>query len=223
MFESFPTYARFRTLALTEPLQRGEDVYALQTALNECDFPCGTADGVLGPLTAKAIRLAQAHLDLFVDGLAGGATQKALALKLAQRAGGNAVVPVSALRGQLELESGFRLGNYSPQRADGSYDAGVAQRNTQFTAPQEGFDAQKSIDRLAQHTRTFFDRFEGVPSLARRWGLAQGAWNAPAFACFIAREEGATKVTVSMTARPSHTARFTFEQYIRNVTVYLAV
>lgn len=223
MFLSYPTYPKFRTLGLFHPQQQGEDVYALQTALNECDFPCGVADGILGPLTAQAIKDYQKFVSLFADGLAGGATQRSLALRIAAKVCSVRVVPVSAPRGQLELESGFRLGIYSPQRPDGSFDAGVTQRNTKFTLPQEGFDAQKSIDALVANTRKFFDLFEGVQTLTRRWALAQGSWNAPAFACYIAREEGATKVSANMTAHPSDVSRATFEDYVRMASVYLNV
>lgn len=222
MFNAFPTYSRFRTLQLTSPMQKGEDVYALQTALNECGFPCGEADGILGSKTSSAIKAAQKALILAVDGKAGGDTQKALALELSNTVSAILHVPFDAFRGQLELESGYRLGNYSPQRPDGTYDAGVAQRNTKFTSPPQGFDTKLSIWALGESTRKHFDLFAGLHA-RRRWALAQGAWNAPAFACFIAREEGATKVTSGMVARPSDAARRTFEEYVSNVSVYLSI
>jgi hypothetical protein len=224
MFDAYPTYDPYRSLEQKTPAMKGEDVYALQTALNECDFPCGIADGVLGPMTDRAIREAQRELRLVVDGKAGGNTQRTLALRLASRVASSTKCRYDALRGQLEHESGYRLGIYSsPQRADGSYDAGVAQRNTHFTSPQAGFDSQRSILALAQEVRKHFDLFEGVSPLSRRWALAQGAWNAPAFACYIAREEGATGVSTRMTLRPSSEARQTLEAYIDKVSQYLQV
>lgn len=222
MFTTYPTYFRYRTLGLTNPMMRGEDVYALQTALEECGYPCGAPDGILGPITAKRITEFQAEMRLVSDGLAGGATQRALALDIARRSAAAAVIPYAAMRGQIELESGYRLGNYSPQRPDNNYDAGVTQRNTKFTSPPDGFDAQKSIDALAANTRKHYDLFAGLNANdRRRWALAQGAWNAPAFACFIARELGAQKVTIGMTLKPTTEQRETFEAYVTNVSIYL--
>ena len=222
MFTSYPTYDKYRTLEQKTPAMQGEDVFALQTALNECDFPCGTADGILGPMTDRAIREAQRFYKLVVDGKAGGKTQEALAVSLGSAAASRKGVPASAMRGQIEHESGYRLGIYSPQRDDGSYDAGVVQRNTNFTSPQVAFDCEKSVLALAESTRKHYDLFVGL-SARRRWELAQGAWNAPAFACYIAREEGAVKVTAAMTLRPSSSARNTFEAYIDAVSKYLNV
>lgn len=220
MFDVIPTYKRYRTLFLTTPMLVGEDVYALQTALNELGFNAGITDGVLGPKTGAAIKTAQRALSLTTDGMAGGITQQALAMGIAEGLSAEFNMPLAAFRGQLEFESGFRLGNYSPPRSDGNYDAGVAQRNTQFTSPARGFDVPESIRALGANTRKHYDLFYGLPT-RRRWALAQGAWNAPAFACFIAREEGATRVTVSMTARPGSEARTIFENYVRNSSVYL--
>jgi hypothetical protein len=221
MFTAYPTYNRYRTLELKTPMLRGEDVYALQTALNELGFHAGTADGILGSQTDSAIRGAQGNLGVLTDGKAGPLTQRAMALKLCERVGTVQRVPFLALKGQLQLESGFILGNYSPQRADGTYDAGVAQRNTKFTPPVQGFDAIDSIDELGSIVRKHYDLFVGIPTDRRRWALAQGAWNAPAYACALAMEEGATKVTRSMILHPSTAQRETFEEYVSNVSTYL--
>lgn len=223
MFTAFPSYNRYRTLRLADPLQQGEDVFALQTALNALGVNAGTADGVLGKNTSSAIKAAQKRFFLTVDGLAGGNTQTQLAIQIAAIAAQKLNVPTSAMRGQIEHESGFRLGNYSPQRPDGSYDAGVVQRNTQHTPPPQGFDVMPSIEALAENTRKHYDLFAGVVTAHRRWALAQGAWNAPAFACYIAREERATKVTSGMVLRPTDAQRKTFEEYVSNVSVYLKV
>lgn len=222
MFDTFPAFSRYRTLHVTDPVQRGEDVYALQTALLACGFDPGPWDGVLGRTTGAAIRSAQAQFPaMIVDGLAGGKTQEALARFLADRASATNRIAAGALRGQIEHESGFRVGNYSPQRADGSYDAGVAQRNTKHTPAKNGFNVPESIAALGALVRRHFDLFDGLP-IRRRWALAQGGWNAPAFACWIAREEGALNVTAGMTAKPSDTARRTFEAYVSAVSVYLS-
>lgn len=222
MFTTPPMYYLYRTLFLTSPQLRGEDVYALQTGLNELSFNAGEADGILGPSTEQGIRTCQKAFQISVDGKAGGGTQKELALELADRVSKIVRVPFTAFKGQLELESDYRLGSYSPQRPDGSYDAGVAQRNTRFTTPEKGFNCQASIQALGVNTRQHYDLFAGLEA-RRRWSLAQGAWNAPAFACYIAREEGANKVTAGMTARPGTEARKAFENYVNHASVYLTV
>jgi hypothetical protein len=125
------------------------------------------------------------------------------------------------LRGQLEHESSWRLGNYSMQYGDRSYDAGVAQRNTNFTAAKDGFNAPESIDALAVNIRQFYDKYAGV-SEARRWGLAAGAWNAPAYASWLANEAGA-HVPRNQTKQPSAAAREKLEAYIASVTAYLTL
>jgi hypothetical protein len=222
MFTAYPSYSPFRTLELLSPQMRGEDVYALQRALTEVGHDCGTPDGILGNLTSTAIKNFQKESFLTVDGKAGGATQKSLALNLSSRVAKATLVPYSAFIGQLELESGYRLGIYSPQRPDGTYDAGVAQRNTKFTPPQDGFDPHPSIRALGEGIRKHYDLFAGIRDNKRRWALAQGAWNAPAFACYIAREEGATKVTSGMTLKPSAEARQVFEAYVLHASSYLS-
>lgn len=224
MFTAFPAYSRYRTLRLADPIMVGADVYALQTALAALDFTPGVLDGKLGRQTSEAIVRAQQKLRVAggADGLAGGATQKALALALAHQACNRHELASGALHGQVEHESGFRLGNYSPLRDDGSYDAGVAQRNTAHTPPPQGFDVPASIDALAALVREHYDLFAGLPP-RRRWALAQGAWNAPAFACFIAREEGASGVPRGRTAQPGAAARKTFEAYVASVSTYLTV
>jgi len=223
VFATIPSYPRFRTLRLVEPRLRGEDVFALQCALLSAglELPSG-ADGIFGRETDRAVLAAQSMFGLVVDGLAGGLTQRALAVLLAAEATAALRVAPGALVGQLEHESSFRLGIYSPLRPDGSFDAGVAQRNTAHTPAREGFDPESSIRALARTVRQHFDLFAGLPR-RRRWALAQGAWNAPAFACFIAREEGASKVTAAMTARPSAEARRVFEEYVVSVSAQLAV
>lgn len=222
MFTSYPTYSRYRTLQLTTPQQRGEDVYALQVALNKRGFDCGDADGILGPNTSRAILEFQKEAYLTADGKAGGITQQALTMELVSEVAPLLDIPVTCFRGQLELESGFRLGNYSPMRPDGSYDAGVAQRNTQFTKASVGFDPVLSIRALGEVVRNHHSLFSGVAS-RRRWALAQGAWNAPAFACYLARAEGATRVTSSMVLKPTEAQRQIFETYVANASAYLAI
>jgi len=221
MFTTYPTYGKYRTLGPTVPALVGEDVYALQTGLNFLDYGAGATDGAFGGRTLGAVKVAQKVFDLEIDGLVGGMTWRALALGVSRPLCDKHKVPRSAIKGQLEFESGYRGGIYSPRRPDGTYDAGIAQRNTQFHPPVSGFDMPVSIEMLIRNTRKYFDTFEGVPSQFRRWSLAQGAWNAPAFACYLAREEGAKKVTVGMTLKPSAESLRIFEEYMSRASVYL--
>lgn len=199
---------------------RGEDVYALQTALNACGYPCGEPDGILGKITHGAIVFAQDQLKLVKDGLAGGNTQRAVTFHLAGSIGPKMSVDPALLCGQLEFESGPRVGNYSPIRPDGNYDAGVAQRNTKYTPAKQGFNVPVSVTILATNTRKYYDLFSGVLPLRRRWSLAQGAWNAPAYACYLAKKEGAPNVTTSMTLRPTNSQLEVFEEYMRHCLTY---
>lgn len=220
LFSAFPTYERYRPLRLLSPILRGEDVYALQSALAGIGYTVGELDGYLGSNTARAISVFQSDRDLIVDGVAGPATQRRAVGVIAATPTILHKLPAGLLIGQLTHESGLFVGNFSPERADGSYDAGVAQRNTAHTPAREGFHVPKSVEALALNTRQFYDKFAGVIG-RRRWELAAGAWNAPAFASYIAREEGATGVPVSTTARPGATARATFEAYMDSATALL--
>lgn len=231
MFDGFPEYPRYRPLRLVEagPL-RGEDVYAWQTAAAALGFAT-QPDGVFGPKTAAMTKLAQDRLGLEGDGIVGPKTWAAAVDEIGVVYRQAYRVAIGALYGQLSHESGLFGGNYSPLRDDPSavadrgaglvgfsFDAGVAQRNSSHTPLEEGFNVPDSIDALARNTRAYYDLFEGVAK-ERRWDLAQGAWNAPAFACWIANEEGA-HVARNRTARPGPEAREKFEAYIVDVTAY---
>jgi hypothetical protein len=222
MFTAYPTYPPYRTLQLTTPvMQQGEDVYALQLGLKKYEFDPGVADGIFGAKTSAAVKAFQKAASLRVDGMAGGDTQKVLAMELARDMSARDGIPLECFRGQLEHESGFRLGNYSPIRKDGSYDAGVAQRNTRFVQPEKGFDPVDSITELSAVIRHHYNLFYGLAPVRRHWALAQGSWNAPAFACWIAREEGAHDVLDSMCLKPTPDQRATFEAYVTSVSAYL--
>lgn len=50
---------------LTSPMMRGEDVKAMQTALNACGYDCGKADGICGKATMTAVKaFATAHTEV---------------------------------------------------------------------------------------------------------------------------------------------------------------
>lgn len=214
LFVGFPTYNRYRTLQRLEAPIVGEDVFALQTALAAVGASPGTADGVFGKMTEGAVKAAQRTYGLVVDGKAGQKTQTALGRELAIEAGQLKKLPQGLMYGQLAHESGFFLGNYSPQRADGSYDAGVAQRNTSFTPARDGFTVPGSVVTLAANTRAYYDKYTKVTNPRRRWGLAAGAWNAPAYANYLAGK-------VQPYAVPGPTATQKLEAYISSVTAYM--
>lgn len=68
-----------RTLKLTTPLLRGDDVEEVQERLLELGFDeIGRADGIFGPNTAKALRRFQRARGLQVDGIVGENTWAAL-------------------------------------------------------------------------------------------------------------------------------------------------
>jgi hypothetical protein len=231
-FTRYPTYSPYRTLRRTAPMMVGADVYALQTALTEMGFDTGGTDGIFGDKTLAAVNQAQAALSITVDGLAGGGTQQALTKRLANRARTLNDLPLGLVYGQCMRESSCRLGNYSAPRADGSYDAGVTQRNTAFTAPRDGFHVEKSIELLGRHLAAYHRLFAGTGD-RRSWELAAGAWNAPAFACRMALQEGAAftgkpswwpteLVWVGPAKSVSDTSRAKLEEYMGDATALMA-
>lgn len=220
MFTSYPTYSPYRVLGLTQPRQQGEDVFALQNALNAVNETDVKLDGILGPKTSDAIGLAQAKLGIENDGKAGVITQRALAMFITRARLALVNVPLALPKGQLQHESSFLLGNYSAQREDNSYDAGVAQLNTAHTPASMGFDPVYAIERLIDNTRTHYELYHAKAKFVgddhtehRRWMLACGSWNAPYFANYLAG--------VKPWAIPGTEALELFEAYMRDVTIYL--
>lgn len=204
--------AGYRYRGLREGLE-GWDVFALQTALS---IP---ADGVFGPQTHAAVVAAQQRHVLEQDGIAGVLTQRALALDLVWPVQAQKGSPAGLMRGQVEHESSFWLGNNSSKYANDTFDVGVCQRNTKYVDYRGGFNAPVSITALGNSLRGYFDKFAGVAD-RRRWGVAAGAWNRPAYACYLANEDGAS-VPKNETAQPSAAARQALEAYIAAVTVYV--
>jgi hypothetical protein len=225
LFDGYPQYNPYRPLYKTKPKLVGEDVYALQIALNNFDASeeLLDADGILGNDTAVAIWNYQRQKNLIVDGIAATETQKDLATRIARQAAQRYDdVMYRQLYGQIERESNFLLGNFSPIRSDGSYDAGVAQRNTNFHPPELAFDPVNSIDLLARNFKKYYDSYsnkslyvpyEEVDANQRRIELAAGAWNAWAFTNYLAG--------VKPWAVPTLTARATLEEYMDSATLYV--
>lgn len=69
-----------RYLTLTSPYMRGEDVMAVQAALNRKGFSPGQIDGIYGPLTTSAVREFQTSAALPVTGNVDAATYSALGI-----------------------------------------------------------------------------------------------------------------------------------------------
>jgi N-acetylmuramoyl-L-alanine amidase len=68
-----------RTLYLTRPYMRGDDVLALQERLNALGFDAGRADGIFGPDTDQAVRAFQKEYGVAEDGMFGPRSHASLA------------------------------------------------------------------------------------------------------------------------------------------------
>ena len=81
-----------RELSLRLPLQRGDDVRAVQQALIRAGMLAGSADGIFGPATHRAVldfqrRMPARHPGVAADGCGGNARSRAWrCCRLARRA-----------------------------------------------------------------------------------------------------------------------------------------
>lgn len=220
MFLKRPSYNPFTAIVDRSPgpLMAGEQVYALQTAINAYAGTSLTTDGICGPKTGKEIWNVQAKLNLVLDGKAGVLTQRALALAILSFDRPD----LYALgKGQLEHESSYWLGNYSEAHEDGSWDAGVTQLNTNYTSPSVAFNTPRAIKIYVAKTEAAYESYSDKSKFVgsdhtekRRLQLAGGHWNAPAYANWLA---GLT----TETAKPGPLARETLETYMTEVSVYV--
>lgn len=218
----------YRSLRLTPNRQRGWDVYALQTALNDQREPDLVLDGIFGKKTNRAVREFQEKTGtLTVDGKAGGLTQRALALWIADPIRAFYNLPYGLLDGQLEHESSYWLGNHTPPYSDGKRDIGVAQRNENYIegGREDGFHAPLSIKALAKQVSDKHTEYLNlnVVNSQRAWELAAGSWNRPAHTDALAR--GKTSVIVggqTVSLAEGSFAREWIEAYIEDCTAYVS-
>jgi peptidoglycan hydrolase-like protein with peptidoglycan-binding domain len=209
--------------------RHGYDVWALQRLLNEHGHEL-TVDGSFGTSTDESVRVWQEGRSLVVDGVAGPVTQRDMVLVLSPRFRERYQLPPSALKGQLSHESGCIVGNHTARYSDGSYDGGIAQCNSRFHIPENQFDAAYSLETLAKTVRGRFDAYRPteatkrelarrdlpVPDLKRRWQLAMGSWNRPAWTNWLAGRP------MSESAKPSPEGLAQLEDYVTDVSIYVS-
>jgi hypothetical protein len=180
----------------------GWDVYALQTGLDI------TADGAFGPITKKAVEDFQRDQKLTADGIAGTVTQREIALQILWPLQRQHRTPPGLLRGLVEGESAFILGNHTPPYANGNRDFGVCQRNgaeaenfmrlafhvgqsiTMLAAdPERGMRVRKDRYTERLRSRNFDGRtpFGQMPLDEYAWFLAVASWNAPSWADHLSK------------------------------------
>jgi len=129
---------------LREGLQ-GWDVWALQRALA---IP---PDGVFGKITTAAVKHFQGEHGLAQDGIAGPVTQRDVAEDLIWPVQKQLATPPGLLRGLMEGESGYILGNYTKPYADGTRDVGLMMFNLAPTRHnlEFAFDGTLTVARAA--------------------------------------------------------------------------
>lgn len=226
----YPTYNPYRPLSFDpdDPVHlEGEDVFALQNGINALQVGALVVDGVLLEETSAAIWAVQEKLSIIEDGIAGGQTQRAIALWIVRHDLNRTSDPKHwqtrrrLAKGHIQRESSYLLGNYSqPQRLDGTFDAGVTQMNTEHHALELGFDPGAAIPAMLDSVLAAYKRYGDKTRFRgddhtekRRWALAAGSWNAPYWANWFAG--------VKPDAIPSATQQIVFEQYMKEAVVYL--
>jgi hypothetical protein len=190
------------------PLKKGVqgwDVYALQTAL-----PAIARDGVFGSLTDGAVVDFQQRHRLTDDGIAGVITQREVALQRLWPVQDAEKTPPGLMRGQVEAESSFWVGNHSPRYLNGNYDLGIVQQNVDLSDAPQAYDVVGGLQKLGRQLRQKHDKYvaEGLED-RQAWELAAGSWNAPAWADKLAAGGTLTQAQKDQ-----------LEAYIARVTVY---
>jgi N-acetylmuramoyl-L-alanine amidase len=86
-----------RLLLLVAPNLRGDDVAELQADLARLGFDAGRVDGIFGPATARALEDFQHNCGLYVDGVCGHDTVRALRVLTRQTGSGPGISAVREL------------------------------------------------------------------------------------------------------------------------------
>jgi N-acetylmuramoyl-L-alanine amidase len=86
-----------RLLMLVAPNLRGDDVAELQSILARIGFDCGRVDGIFGPATKGALEDFQHNCGLYVDGVSGPDTVRALQVVARQSGSGPGITAVREL------------------------------------------------------------------------------------------------------------------------------
>lgn len=172
--------------------QSGWKVWAFQLNLPV------TADGEFGPITENAVRDFQKRSGLFVDGIAGPATQAALFIEKSAAASVKYSLPPKLLQSIGYAESGYYTACTSGLTSDGGRDYGAYQDH-QVNPSQAQLAESYTISVLALDTakkiRTIKDlywngrntTYKGIKTHQRAWELAALYHNWPYAADRLAR------------------------------------
>jgi N-acetylmuramoyl-L-alanine amidase len=93
-----------RSLLLTSPNLRGDDIADLQSRLARLGFDCGRVDGIFGPRTAQALADFQSNCGVAADGVCGPDTIRVLVRVSGQSGTGPGV---GTVRERERLRAGF--------------------------------------------------------------------------------------------------------------------
>jgi hypothetical protein len=153
------------------------------------------------------------------DGKAGPVTQRYLTLDRIHPVTSFFGLPQGLLRGIINQESAFLVGNHTGVYSNGKRDLGLCQHNSYPNAAecQLWFDGRWSIQFLAGDSerglRPRKDKYYGRPGAQthqRAWELAAGSWHTPSWADTLASGGNLGPV-----------AKEHFDNYVAKVTTYV--
>lgn len=162
---------------------RGSDVAALQMNIGNL-----VVDGVFGKETYKRVRNYQSNNGLYVDGIAGGATQAMIITKRSADAQAKYNLPKKLLKSVAANESGLYVAAWSAHPNDSGFDLGAYQNS--ITPSQVGnnklYELSLNVHYMAENTaakiKTQHDKYVGKPYVTtdrKAWELAVLYHNRP--------------------------------------------